>query len=317
MKTKIFIDGSEGTTGLRLGERLQNREDIELLLIDPDLRKDSQERKKILNQSDIAFLCLPDQAAKEAVAMVENENVRIVDTSTAHRTNTGWAYGLPELSRDHKEKIKTGRRIAVPGCYATGFIALVYPLLKTGVMPEEYPVSCMALSGYSGGGKKLIAEYEDENRSPEYSAPREYGLGQQHKHLKEMKAVTGIARKPLFTPVVSDYYCGMVVSVPIYSYLLNDIFTPEGIHAIYASYYAEQKFIKVLPFGTEEKSNGFLSGSSRAGWDDMEIYITGNEERILLTAHFDNLGKGASGAAIQCLNIMMGCEEESGLITSR
>ena len=213
MKTKIFIDGSEGTTGLRIHERFSNRDDIELLSINSELRKDTQERARLINESDITFLCLPDQASREAVSLVTNPNVRIIDTSTAHRTEEGWAYGFPELSSAHREAIKNGKRIAVPGCHASGFISLVYPLISGGIISNDYPISAFSLTGYSGGGKKMIAEYEGEQRNKDLDAPREYALTQMHKHLKEMKAITGLKREPLFSPIVADYYSGMVVSV--------------------------------------------------------------------------------------------------------
>lgn len=313
MKTKIFIDGSEGTTGLRIHERFAGRDDIELLSISADLRKDTAERKRLINLSDITFLCLPDAAARESVSLVENENVKIIDTSTAHRTETGWAYGFPELSKRHREAIETGKRVAVPGCHATGFIALTYPIVKEQIMAEDYPVSAFSLTGYSGGGKKMIAEYEESDRAAEYNAPREYALSQQHKHLKEMKAVTGIKREPLFSPIVADYYSGMVVTIPLYSEYLKKYSTPEQLQEFFAQYYEGQKFIKVMECGAEEELGGMMAGNGCAGWDGLQIYVTGNEERILLTARFDNLGKGASGAAVQCLNIMLGCSEDKGL----
>lgn len=313
MKKKVFIDGSEGTTGLRIFERFAERDDIELLKISSELRKDPEEIKKFINASDITFLCLPDAAAREAVAMVENENVSIIDTSTAHRTEAGWAYGYPELSAAHRENIKNCKRVAVPGCHATGFITLVYPLVAGGIMPSSYPVTSFSLTGYSGGGKKMIAAYESDNRNAELDSPREYALGQTHKHLKEMKKITGLDREPLFSPIVSDYYSGMVVSVPIYADMLNGTQTPESIHKYFEEYYAGEQFIKVMPFGKETDYGGFLGGNGCSGWDGMEIYVTGNQDRILLSARFDNLGKGASGAAIQCMNIMLGCDEAKGL----
>lgn len=313
MKTKIFIDGSEGTTGLRIFERFEGRDDIELLKIPSELRKDPEEVKKYINASDITFLCLPDTAAREAVTLIENDHVRIIDTSTAHRTEEGWAYGYPELSQAHREAIRTGRRVAVPGCHATGFITTVYPLTAGKILPADYPVASFSLTGYSGGGKKMIAEYEGENRALELDSPREYALGQTHKHLKEMKKITGLQREPLFSPIVADYYSGMVVSVPFYTELLNGKQTPETIHKYFEKYYAGEKFIKVMPLGKEADYRGFLGGNGCSGWDGMEIYVTGNEERILVSARFDNLGKGASGAAIQCLNIMLGCDEAKGL----
>lgn len=313
MKTKVFIDGSEGTTGLRIHERLDNRDDIELLTIAPELRKDPTERSRLINSSDITFLCLPDSAAREAVALVTNPNVRIIDSSTAHRTEAGWAYGFPELSAKHREAIRTGKRIANPGCHASGFISLVYPLIAGGILPADYPVASFSLTGYSGGGKKMIAQYEASDRDAELDAPREYGLSQQHKHLKEMRLITGLSRAPLFTPIVSDYYSGMVVNVPLYTDLLNTTQTPESLQAFFADYYANEPFVKVMPLGAESEMSGFLSGNHLSGYDGMQIYITGNENRIQLSSVFDNLGKGASGAAIQCFNIMTGCDETKGL----
>ena len=314
MKTKIFIDGSSGTTGLRIYERFEKRDDIELLTISEELRKDPEEIKKFINASDVTFLCLPDAAAREAVAMVENENVRIIDTSTAHRTESGWAYGYPELSGEHRDAIKNGKRVAVPGCHATGFITVVYPMIAGKILPLDYPVSCFSLTGYSGGGKNMIAEYEGADRDIELDSPRQYGLNQSHKHLKEMKNITGLDRAPLFSPIVSDYYSGMLVTLPFYADMLNGTQTPESVHKFFTEYYAGEKFIKVMPLGIEALNRGFLGGNGCSGWDGLEIYVTGNEERILVSARFDNLGKGASGAAVQCLNIMLGCDEAKGLV---
>ena len=312
-KTKIFIDGSEGTTGLRIYERFEGRDDIELIRIAPELRKDVNERKRLINESDITFLCLPDDAARESVSLVEKENVKILDTSTAHRTQEGWAYGFPELSKAHRQKIKEGKRIAVPGCYATGFITGIYPLIEGEILPKDYPVSAFALSGYSGAGKKTIAVYEADKRDKELDAPREYALTQNHKHLKEMQKITGLSKAPLFSPIICDYYSGMLLTTPFYTDMLNGAKTPEKIHEYLTGYYAGKKFVKVMPFGKEADYNGFLAGNACAGWDGIEIYVTGNEDRVLVSTRFDNLGKGASGAAIQCLNIMIGCEEDKGL----
>ena len=312
-KTKIFIDGSEGTTGLRIFDRFKERDDVELLYIDSELRKDAAERARLINQFDITFLCLPDAAAKESVSLVENEAVRIIDTSTAHRTEPGWAYGFPELSPAHREAIRQGKRVAVPGCHATGFISVVYPLIAGGILPKDYPVSAFSLTGYSGGGKKMIGEYSATAREPELDAPREYALTQQHKHLKEMKAVTGIDRLPLFSPIVADYYCGMVVSVPLYTEFFNKCRNVAELTAFYADYYKGEPFIKVDETGGADLYGGMLAGNVLAGWDGLKIVVTGNDERIVVSAQFDNLGKGASGAAIQCLNIMLGCDERKGL----
>ncbi len=313
MKTKVYIDGSEGTTGLRINERFKGRDDIEILTISSELRKDIEERRKFINASDITFLCLPDAASIEAVSLIENDNVRIIDASTAHRTNPDWAYGFPELSSELRDKIKTGKRIAVPGCHASGFNAIVYPLVKSGIMPEEYPVVSFSLTGYSGGGKKMIADYENEERDVLYDAPREYALTQKHKHLREMKAIPGLKTEPIFTPIVSDYYSGMVVSVPVYTSMLKDDMNLQKLQKFFEEYYKDQKFMKVMPLGVEADINGFLDSNGCSGWDGMEIFITGNDERVVISARFDNLGKGASGAAIECMNIMLGCDEAKGL----
>lgn len=313
MKTKVFIDGSEGTTGLRIHERFQGREDIELLTINPELRKDSAERKKLINSADIAFLCLPDVAAKESVSLVENDNVVIIDTSTAHRTEAGWAYGFPELSQAHRDAIVEGKRIAVPGCYASGFISLVYPLVVGNILPKDYPVSSFALSGYSGAGKKAIAVYESDKRPKEFSSGREYALTQQHKHLKEMQKVTGLERTPLFSPIIDDYYSGMVVSVPLFADMLTKKETPDSLLSYFVEYYKGQEFIKVSAVDDEVVAGGFLAGNGLSGWDGLKIYVTGNGDRMVLSAQFDNLGKGASGAAIECMNLVLGCELSKGL----
>ena len=312
-KVKIFIDGSEGTTGLRIHERFAEREDVELLPISSELRKDKEERKRLINSSDITFLCLPDAAAEESVSLVENDHVRIIDTSTAHRTMEGWAYGFPELSKEHREALTAGNRIAVPGCYATGFISLVYPMVAGGLISADYPVSAFGISGYSGGGRKMIAAYESDEREDALLAPREYALSQAHKHLKEMKKIPGLKREPLFSPIVADYYSGMVVSVPVYTELMNKGRTPQEVWKYLADFYADSRFVRVMPFGAEEESANMLAGNAMSGRDSLRIYVTGNEDRVLLSSQFDNLGKGASGAAIQCLNIALGCEESKGL----
>ena len=315
MKKKVFIDGSEGTTGLRINERFENRDDIEILHIPSELRKDPEERRKYINESDITFLCLPDAASIEAVSLInpDNDHTVIIDASTAHRTEEGWAYGLPELGPSFRDNIKNGKRIAVPGCYASGFIMMVYPLVKLGIIGDDYPVAVSALSGYSGAGKKAIAMYESPDKSNDLFAPRQYALSQQHKHLKEMKAVCGLKRAPLFPPVVDDYYSGMLVSFPIYADLMKKKMTPGELRDALADYYKGETFIKVMPFGSEEELSGFYAANAYSGRDDAQIYVTGNEERLLVCSRFDNLGKGASGAAIQCMNIVLGCDETKGL----
>lgn len=319
MKTKVYIDGSEGTTGLRINERFQDRDDIEIMKISSELRKDPEERRKFINESNITFLCLPDSAAIEAVSLInpDNDHTIIIDASTAHRTNEGWAYGLPELGADFRDRIKNGKRIAVPGCYASGFMMCVYPMIKLGFIGTDYPVSVTALSGYSGAGKKAIALYESDDKTNDLYAPREYALSQKHKHLKEMKAITGLDREPLFTPVVDDYYSGMVVSFPLYTHLMKKKAGPEEIRDAFAEFYKGEKFIKVMPFGSEadpEGDNNFFAANAYSGRDDAQIFITGNEDRLLITSRFDNLGKGASGAAIQCMNIVLGLDESTGLV---
>lgn len=311
---KVFIDGSEGTTGLRIFERFEGREDIEVMKIPSELRKDPVEVRKYINASDITFLCLPDAAAREAVAMVENDNTIIIDTSTAHRTQEGWAYGYPELSAAHREAVRNGKRIAVPGCYATGFITIAYPMVTRGILPRDYPVTAFAMSGYSGAGKKTIAVYEADGRDKELDAPREYALNQNHKHLKEMQAITGLARAPLFSPLICDYYSGMVVTLQFYADMLGGKQTLEKLHGMFAEYFAGEQFVKVMPLGKEAEYSGFLAGNACSGWDGIEIYVTGNEDRLLVSTRFDNLGKGASGAAVQCLNIILGCDERKGLV---
>ena len=310
---KVFIDGSEGTTGLRIFERFQVRDDIELLKIDSDKRKDPDEIKKFINASDITFLCLPDAAAKEAVALCDNPDTVILDTSTAHRTEAGWAYGFPELSAEHRQAIAKGKHIAVPGCYASGFIGLAYPLVKGGILPKDYPVSIFAVSGYSGGGKKLIAAYEEEGREAKFDSARMYAWTQSHKHLKEMKAITGIDREPLFSPMTTNYHSGMIVQLPLFTDLLSRKMAPEEIRDYLAEYYKGEKFIKVMPFGADVEAGGALFSDACAGWDGMEIFVTGNADRVIVASRFDNLGKGASGAAIQCMNIVLGCDEAKGL----
>ena len=304
--TRIFIDGSAGTTGLQIHERLKQRKDIQLLTIDEDKRKDNEARRKIFNEADIVFLCLPDAAAIEAVTLIENNNTVVIDTSTAHRVSMGWAYGLPELT-GQREFIKSSKRIANPGCHATGFIALVAPLVEKGIISPASKLTAFSLTGYSGGGKKMIAEYERENRNILLNAPRQYALSQTHKHIPEMMKLCGLRFAPVFCPIVADYYSGMEVTVPVHkSEINNDI---EAIKEAYKAYYVDG----VIHYSDESDENGFLSAGKLSGRDDMEISVSGNDERILLTARFDNLGKGASGAAVQNMNLVMGINEFEGL----
>lgn len=312
--TKVFIDGKEGTTGLQIFDRLPKRNDIEILLIDEEKRKDINERKRLINESDITFLCLPDAASREAVTLVENPNTRIIDASTAHRTNPDWDYGFAELSKAHREAIANSKRVANPGCYASGFISLVYPLVQAGVLPADYPVISHAVSGYSGGGKKLIAQVEDENKAKALCSPRQYALTQSHKHIPEMQKICGLQFEPMFNPIVDDYYAGMVVSVPLITRTLPKKYTPADIHAILSEHYAGQRFVKVMELGgTETLPDGFLSANDLEGTNDMQLFVFGNDDRILLCSRLDNLGKGASGAAVQNMNIMLGIDEATGL----
>lgn len=308
---KVYIDGQEGTTGLKILERFKNRNDIELLRIDEDKRKDNDERKKLINSSDYTFLCLPDAAAREAVAMAD-EKVRIIDASTAHRTNPDWAYGFPELGKEFREKIAKSNRVAVPGCYASGFASMVYPLVKLSIMPADYPVSVHAVSGYSGAGKKAIAVYESPDRPAEFDSPRQYALTQQHKHLPEMQKICGLEYAPVFNPLVCDYFSGMVVSLPVHTRLLTKKYSADDIRKALAEYYADSFFVKVMP--ENEPQDGFIGANNLSGTNFMEIFVNGNEERLIICSRLDNLGKGASGAAVQCLNIMMGIDEKTGLV---
>lgn len=305
--TKVFIDGSAGTTGLRIHERLNDRRDLELIILPDELRKDDNARRNAINSADIAFLCLPDAAAIDAVNMIENKNTAVIDTSTAHRTADGWTYGFAELSAQ-RAKIAGSKRVANPGCHASGFVALVEPLVKAGIIKSDINLSCFSLTGYSGGGKKMIAEYEAENRDALLNAPRLYGLSQQHKHLKEMVKVCGLNSAPVFCPIVAPFYSGMEVSVPlIKSEVKGGI---EAVKEIYKEYYKNGLITYVE--NTEEQ--GFLSANALSGRDDMQITVEGNDDRFLLVARFDNLGKGASGAAIQNMNIMLGLNEATGLV---
>ena len=312
MKPKIFIDGREGTTGLQIHERLGGRDDIELLIIDEARRKDIGERRRLINAADVVFLCLPDDAARESVSLIENDTTRVIDASTAHRTAPGWVYGFAELSREQREAIASARFVANPGCHATGFIAMVYPLIARGVLPRDYALTCFSLTGYSGGGKSMIREYEHE-KTPEMYSPRLYGLNLKHKHLPEMMHVTGLTRPPVFCPIVDDYYCGISISVSLHTALLTGSPTPAEIHALYTEYYNGETFVKVAPtLGGAQNSTisgaGMLESNWGAGQDDLEITVSGNDDLILVTARFDNLGKGAAGAAVQNMDIMLGFE---------
>lgn len=305
--TNVFIDGSAGTTGLRIYDRLSTRDDISLIKLPDELRKDDTARADAINSADIVFLCLPDDAARQAVSFVKNDKTAIIDTSTAHRTTEGWVYGFPELT-GKREEIASSKRIANPGCHASGFIALIKPLIESGVLDVNTALSCFSLTGYSGGGKKMIADYEDSNKPVLLKAPRQYALGQQHKHLKEMQVLTQIKNAPVFCPIVGDFYSGMEVTVPLFT---KDIKANIGdIITLYKNYY--QSALVHLDQNADE--GGFLSAAAFSGKDDMQLCVFGNEDRIILTARYDNLGKGASGAAIQNMNILMGADETTGLV---
>ena len=310
MKPRIYIDGKEGTTGLQIYERLGERDDIELMLIDEDKRKDTAERKKFLNGADLVFLCLPDAAAVEAVSLIENEHTRVIDCSTAHRTAEGWAYGFPEL-HGQREKIVGARRVANPGCYATGFLSLVRPLVETGALAPDAYVVCHALSGYTGAGKKAIAQYGDPDRDKELDSPRHYAVTLAHKHIPEMRSVSGLARKPIFMPMICDFPQGMTVTVPLFAPQLQKAASIESLRALYADYYGDSPVVTLRP--ADAPSCGFIGSNNLAGKDTLQIFVNGNGEQLMLTARLDNLGKGASGAAVQNMNLMLGFEETKGL----
>lgn len=310
---KVYIDGQSGTTGLRINERLLKRNDIEILQIAEEKRHDETERAKFINEADIVFLCLPDDAAVEAVKLCTNPNTVIIDASTAHRTNSEWAYGFPELDTKLFDKIKNSKRIANPGCYASGFMSIVYPLVKMNIAPSDYPFSANAISGYSGAGKKGIAEYENNDRDNLYDAPRLYAMSMAHKHLKEMQVIAGLKEKPLFNPYVCDFYEGMLVTIPLYTNRLNKKYSVEEIHDMFVKYYDGQDFVRIMPLEEKGTIDGYLSANHLTGKDYMEIYFAGNDERINIVCALDNLGKGASGAAIESMNIVLGLDPKTGL----
>lgn len=304
MSIKVFIDGSAGTTGLQIYERLRSRKDISLLALPEELRKDGNARRDALNQADVAILCLPDEAAREAASWIENPETVVIDASTAHRVSEGWAYGFPELSKEHRAKIASSNKIANPGCYASGFLAIVYPLVKAGILPADSFVTCHAVSGYSGAGKKGIAQYEAADRPSELKTPRLYALTQEHKHLPEMRLRSGLTRTPIFNPYICDYYAGMTVSVPLFTEYLKGENTSEKLLAFYRDYYAGCRFVSA-----SKEESGYLCADRLVGTNKLEILVHGNAERILLTARLDNLGKGASGAVIQNMNLRKGLDE--------
>ena len=300
MKPKIFIDGREGTTGLQIYDRLVGRNDIELLYIDEAKRKDTAERRRLLNDADLVFLCLPDEAAKESVSLIDNSKTRVIDASTAHRTSSDWVYGFAELSKHQREEIKKAQRVANPGCHATGIIASVYPLLKLNIMPYDYPLTCISLTGYSGGGKSMINAYENE-KTPDMYAPRMYGLNLEHKHLPEIIHVTGLACLPVFCPIVDDYYSGIATTIMLHTNELYIKHTAEGIRQNLADYYSGERYVTVAP----DLGSGMLESNWGAGTDNMELTVSGNDYLTIVTARFDNLGKGAAGAAVQNMELML------------
>lgn len=314
MALKVFIDGKEGTTGLRIFERLATREDLVMLTLPEETRKDPEARRACLHEADIAVLCLPDAAARESVALAQGSKARILDTSTAHRVAEGWAYGFPELSAAHRDAVINGQYVAVPGCHASGFISLVAPLTAAGLLPKDAQLSCFSLTGYSGGGKKMIAQYEDEGRCGDLDSPRQYGLTQSHKHLPEMQHVPGLDTAPIFAPIVADFYSGMEVTVPLFrNQLCCGEHPMQEVLDCLKKHYEGSPIVKVL--GAEEVAamGGFVASNALSGHDGMQIMVLGNDERIQLVSLFDNLGKGSSGAALQCLNLMTGVEETTGL----
>lgn len=313
--TKIFIDGKEGTTGLKIYERFANRNDIELLSLSEENRKNPEKRAEMINASDFTFLCLPDIAAIESAELCTNPKTVIIDASTAHRTNPEWAYGFPELDDDFRKKIQTSNRIAVPGCYASGSIAILYPLVKSGILPKDYPVVIHAVSGYSGAGKKAISLYENQNRNPEFDSPRLYALSQHHKHLPEIQKISGLDFEPIFNPYVCDYFQGMTVSIGLHTRLLQKKVTPSDVLEMFKNHYKKTNFIQIAENlnGEDILTEPFIPANSLANTNQMQIFVCGNDERIVITTRFDNLGKGASGAAVQCLNIRMGIDEKEGL----
>lgn len=306
---KIFIDGRAGTTGLRIYERLSERADIELLTLSDEDRKNTEKRREMLNSCDIAFLCLPDDAARESVSLISNPDVAVLDTSTAHRTEPGWTYGFPELDPSIADKVKSAKRIAVPGCHASGFIALVRPLVAAGLISPELRLTCHSLTGYSGGGKKMIAEYDDPNRPVLFDAPRQYGITQQHKHLKEMVKISGISTAPIFCPIVADFYSGMEVTVPLFKEDLLNGATVADVRDVYRKLYTGP----IVTYAENASEGGLLAANAFSGKDTMQVTVEGNEDRILLIARYDNLGKGASGAAVECMNMVMGADPAKGL----
>lgn len=309
---KVFVDGQEGTTGLQINDYLEKRTDLEILKIEPELRKNTERRSELLNAADLVFLCLPDAASRESVSLVTNSKTRIIDASTAYRTDPNWTYGLPELNPEQRNKIRTSARVSNPGCHATGFALSLNPLVQRGIVPKDYPVVCYSLTGYSGGGKKLIHTFENSEIS-NVNSPKHYGLKLNHKHIPEMQHATGISNPPLFMPIVANYYKGMVTSIPLLPRLLNKKVHVGDVKEIFGEYYRNERFIKIMDSDDSCLENGFLNAEACNGTNRFEIFVFGNDDQIVVMARFDNLGKGASGAAIQNMNIMLGTDEGLGL----
>ena len=314
MKKAVFIDGQHGTTGLKIHERLNARTDIELISIPEEKRKDPKAKEKLLNEADIVFLCLPDNAARESVGLIKYKAVCVIDGSTAHRVAEGWVYGFPELKKEQRSLIKSSKRITVPGCHATGFIAMLYPLVAMGIVDPDYPVTSHTIAGYSGGGKTMIADYEGENVPDYIKNPRPYSLALNHKHIPEMTKIVGLTQAPLFAPTVVNVYAGEIISIPLIVRHLKKKLAAAEIRKVLADYYAGERFIKVMPYPADDYlKNGFLTFTDCNGTNNLEIFVFGDKDKVLLSARFDNLGKGASGAAVQNMNLVLGVDEATGL----
>jgi N-acetyl-gamma-glutamyl-phosphate reductase len=314
MSTKVFVDGQEGTTGLKIYEYLSRRADIEILRIDEAKRKDIDERRRLINASDVTFLCLPDVASRESVGLVDNDKTVVIDASTAFRTHAEWAYGLPELTRTQRERIRRAKRVAVPGCHASAFVLAMRPLVEASVVAPAFTAHAYSITGYSGGGKKMIAEYEASPPAAKLASPRPYALALGHKHLPEMTVHGGLRATPVFTPIVGNFYKGLAVTTSFSAAELGKRVTPRDVQALYAEYYAGEPFVRVAPFDADDNLDaGFFDVQANNETNRVDLFVFGNEERFVTVARLDNLGKGASGAAIQCMNLCIGAAEDSGL----
>jgi N-acetyl-gamma-glutamyl-phosphate reductase len=314
MKRTVFIDGQHGTVGLNIHERLNDRKDIELIEIPVEKRKDPEAKQKLLNEADIVFLCLPDDAARESVSLITNKSVCVIDGSTAHRVTNGWVYGLPELNKDQRTLIKNSKRIVVPGCHATGFISILYPLVSKGIVAPDYPVTSYAIAGYSGGGNTMIADYKSESATDDIKNPRPYSLALNHKHIPEMTKIVGLTQSPLFNPTVVNVYNGEIIFIPLVVRYLKKQLSAADIRTVLAEYYTGERFIKVMPYPPDDYlKDGFMTFTDCNGTNNLEIFVFGDRERVLLSARFDNLGKGSSGTAVQNMNLVLGLPEETGI----